>query len=154
MTPDRNMYAVTMNEHAFVLLEDHSAPTRAEFLNAAAQTSQATHQQTANGTSQDTISTIPPYVPPTHYRTTYITVTPPHSLELLLEQLRARWQSVRQATGPSRGQSNLSTGGSQLVIEGIVFAIGSDWLVRAGNVVLAGGTFRGILLEVSHRHAL
>jgi hypothetical protein len=143
------MYAVTMGENAFVLLEDHSAPTRVEVLSVAAQ---ATEQQTVNGTTQDTTLTAS-YVSPTHYRTTYITVTPPHSLELLLAQLRARWQSVRQATGQTRGQGNPSTGGSQLIIEGNVFAIGSDWLVRAGNVVLAGGTVRGILLEVSHSHA-
>jgi len=35
------------------------------------------------------------------------------------------------------------------IIDGQIFSIGSDWLVRAGNVVLAGGAVRGVLLEVS-----
>ena len=144
------MCAVTMNENVFVLLEDPSAPTRTDVVSAVAQASQATDLQTAGSTTQDTTSTISPTSLPSHYRTTYITVTPPHSLELLLTQLRAQWYSVRQTTGQNRGQSSLSAGGSQLVIEGGVFAIGSDWLVRAGNVVLAGGTVRGMLLEVSH----
>lgn len=144
------MCAVTMNENVFVLLEDPSAPTRADMINATAHSSQSTDQPVAGGNTQDTFSTSSTNVFPPHHRTTYITVTPPHSLELLLAQLRARWQSVRQATGQAKGQNVLSTGGAQLTIEGNVFAIGSDWLVRAGNVVLAGGTVRGMLLEVSH----
>ncbi|KAF8591406.1 hypothetical protein K439DRAFT_1326636, partial [Ramaria rubella] len=146
MTADRTMCAVTMNENVFVLLEDPSAPTRAESLNIAARNSQVT-EHAADGV-QTTTGPPPADIPP-HYRTTYITITPPQSLELLLAQLRARWQSVRQATGQARG-SGLSSGGAQLTIEGNVFAIGTDWLVRAGNVVLAGGTVRGMLLEAEY----
>ena len=143
------MCAVTMNENVFVLLEDPSAPTRADIISAAAHASQAGGQQGVGGGTEDAApSGSPANMLPPHYRTTYITVTPPHSLELLLAQLRARWQSVRQAAGQARGQTSLGAGGVQLVIEGNVFAIGSDWLVRAGNVVLAGGTVRGMLLEV------
>jgi hypothetical protein len=86
---------------------------------------------------------------PTHYRTTFLTIRPPGALEQLLAQLKARWVSVRQSTtsGTQRGQSS----GQQLTIDGYIFAIGSDWLVRVGNVVLAGGAVKGMLLEVS-RH--
>jgi len=38
--------------------------------------------------------------------------------------------------------------GQQLNIDGNVFAIGTDWLVRVGNVILAGGAVKGMLLEV------
>jgi hypothetical protein len=67
-------------------------------------------------------------------------------MEQLLAQLRARWVAVRQAvsSAPQRGQST----GQQLNIDGNVFAIGNDWLVRAGNVILAGGAVKGMLLEV------
>jgi len=34
-------------------------------------------------------------------------------------------------------------------LEGFVFAIGNDWIVRVGHVVLAGGAVKGMLLEVS-----
>lgn len=115
------MCALTMGENVFVLLEDPSAPTRADVLAAA-----------------------PPNAPgPTHYRTTFLTLKPPLALEQLLAQLRARWVSVRQSAaggGPGAGQ--------QLVIDGYMYAIGNDWLVRVGNVVLPGGAVKGMLLEV------
>ena len=75
------MCALNMNENVFVLLEDPSAPTRA-----------------------DVLAMAPPDVPPsqvlgpTHYRTTFLTLKPPGAMEQLLAQLRARWVSVRQTT--------------------------------------------------------
>ena len=148
MLTDRTMCAVTMNDNAFVLMEDPAAPTRADSIGAHLHVSQLTDRHNAVGSTQNTTTTVSADAPPPHYRTTFLTVTPPHSLELLLAQLRARWQSVRQAAGQTKGQSTLGAGGAQLVVEGNVFAIGTDWLVRAGNVVLAGGTVRGMLLEV------
>jgi hypothetical protein len=135
---DRTMCAVTMNENAFVLLDDPVAPTKAESLAAVAENPRSAGQQPSDDKD----------VYPPHYRTSYITLNPPQSLELLLTQLRARWQSVRQPAGQNRVQNSLGTTGVQLSVEGKVFAIGTDWLVRAGNVVLAGGTVRGMLLEV------
>lgn len=40
------------------------------------------------------------------------------------------------------------TAGQQLSVEGAVYTIGTDFIVRAGNVVLAGGAVKGMLLEV------
>lgn len=40
--------------------------------------------------------------------------------------------------------------GQQLSIEGQMFSIGSDWLVRVGNVILAGGAVKGMLLEAEY----
>lgn len=123
------MCTLSMSENVFVLLEDPSAPTRADVL-AAAPPDQPPSE----------------VVGPTHYRTTFLTLKPPGALEQLLAQLRARWVPVRQAVSnaPQRGQSV----GQHLIIDGIIFAIGTDWLVRAGNVILAGGAVKGMLLEV------
>jgi hypothetical protein len=118
-----------MDENVFVLLEDPLAPTRADVLAAAPPGQESAYLQG-----------------PTHYRTTFLTIRPPGALEQLLAQLKARWVSVRQSTssGTQRGQSV----GQQLTIDGHIFAIGSDWLVRVGTVVLAGGAVKGMLLEV------
>jgi len=125
------MCTLSMHENVFVLLEDPSAPTRADVL-AVAPPDQP-----------------PSQVPgPTHYRTTFLTLRPPGALEQLLAQLRARWLPVRQTTSnaPQRGQAT----GQHLTIDGYVFSIGSDWLVRVGNVILAGGAVKGMLLEAEY----
>jgi hypothetical protein len=113
-----------MNENVFVLLEDPSAPSRADVLAAGPQGQE-----------------------PTHYRTTFLTLRPPGALEQLMVQIRARWVSVRQSTSVALQRNQ--TAGQQLLIDGNIFAIGTDWLVRAGNVILAGGAVKGMLLEVS-----
>ena len=74
---------------------------------------------------------------PTHLKSTYITLSPPGALEQLLSHLRARWGSVR-------GQ----TAGPQLTIDGRILSIGTDWIVRVGNVIMSTGSVKGILLEV------
>lgn len=126
---ERSMCTLTMNENVFVLLEDPTVPTRADIV---------TNIQNSQSTDEQVIP-----VPP-HYRTTFLTLRPPSALEQLLHQLRAHWIPVRQtAPGAQRSQ-----GGQQLSVEGFVFAIGNDWLVRVGNVVLAGGAVKGMLLEV------
>jgi len=76
---------------------------------------------------------------PTHLKSTYITLSPPGALEQLLSLLRARWGSVRgQTTGP------------QLTIKGSIFSIGTDWMVRVGNVITSTGAVKGILLEAEY----
>lgn len=128
---ERTMCALTMDENVFVLLEDPLAPTRADVLAAAPPGQESAYLQG-----------------PTHYRTTFLTIRPPGALEQLLAQLKARWVSVRQSasSGIQRGQSS----GQQLTIDGHIFSIGSDWLVRVGNVVLAGGAVKGMLLEAEY----
>lgn len=125
---ERSMCTLAMNENVFVLLEDPAAPTRADIV----QNSQTTDGQ---------VFPVPP-----HYRTTFLTLRPPGALEQVLNQLKARWIPVRQtAPGAQRSQ-----GGQQLSVEGFVFAIGNDWLVRVGHVVLAGGAVKGMLLEAEY----
>ncbi|KAJ7590982.1 hypothetical protein C8J56DRAFT_934391 [Mycena floridula] len=125
---ERTMCALTMNDKVFVLLEDPLAPARADILTAGPD---ATYIQN-----------------PTHYRTTFLTLNPPGALEQLLSQLKARWTAVRQ-TGNNISQRG-PTSGQQLLIEGLIFGIGTDWLVRVGNVILAGGAVKGMLLEAEY----
>jgi hypothetical protein len=127
------MCALTMNDHVFVLLEDPAAPSRADVLAAVQNT--ATDIRTSSQVSH-----------PPHYRTTFLTLRPPGALEQLLSQLKARWIPVRQSSTASSQRGQASS--QQLTVEGHVFAIGNDWLVRVGNVILAGGAVKGMLLEV------
>lgn len=120
------MYALTLDENVFILLEDPAAPTRADVLAAAPPGQEIVYLQS-----------------PPHYRNTFLTLKPPGALEQLLSQIKARWVSVRQVVGQRNQMS-----GQQLTIEGHIFSIGTDWLVRVGNVVLAGGAVKGMLLEV------
>ncbi|KAF8974525.1 hypothetical protein BDZ97DRAFT_1773993 [Flammula alnicola] len=128
---ERNMYALTLDENVFILLEDPLAPSRADVLAAAPPGQEAAYLQS-----------------PSHYRNTFLTLKPPGGLEQLLAQIKARWISVRQ-TSSSNTQRN-QTSGQQLIIDGQTFAIGTDWLVRIGNVILAGGAVKGMLLEAEY----
>jgi len=123
------MCTLTMNDHVFVLLEDPAAPSRVDVL-AAVQNApaQVTH--------------------PPHYRTTFLTLRPPGALEQVLSQLKARWIPVRQSSSSSSQRGQASS--QQLTVEGQVFGIGNDWLVRVGNVILAGGAVKGMLLEAEY----
>ncbi|KAI0639408.1 hypothetical protein C8Q77DRAFT_1081018 [Trametes polyzona] len=140
---ERSMCALTMGDNVFVLLEDPAAPMHAEY-----------KQKVEELAKEQPGVTLPP---PAHYRLTFPTLSPPGALEQLLAQLRARWVSVRQtgagsssaATGGSGSQKSQGTG-QQLSVEGHVYAIGSDWLVRAGNVILAGGAVKGMFLEAEY----
>lgn len=125
-----------MNDHVFVLLEDPAAPSRADVL--------ATVQNTASQGNDPRVSSQVTHPP--HYRTTFLTLKPPGALEQLLSQLKARWIPVRQSSSSSSQRGQASS--QQLTVEGHVFAIGNDWLVRVGNVILTGGAVKGMLLEV------
>ncbi|KJA30236.1 hypothetical protein HYPSUDRAFT_61086 [Hypholoma sublateritium FD-334 SS-4] len=130
-TAERSMYALTLDDNVFILLEDPTAPSRADVLAAAPLGKEALYLQD-----------------PSHYRNTFLTLRPPGALEQLLNQIKARWIAIRQtsAAGTQRNQ----TSGQQLIIDGQTFAIGTDWLVRIGNVILAGGAVKGMLLEAEY----
>ncbi|KZT24471.1 hypothetical protein NEOLEDRAFT_1134842 [Neolentinus lepideus HHB14362 ss-1] len=130
---ERTMAALTMGENVFVLLEDPLAPTRADLL---------AH-----------IATLDPSQPgpdPDHYRSTFLTLRPPGALEQLLTQLKGKWVPSRQSGADS---SQRGSSGSHVRIEGRVWHIGSDWVVRAGTVHLGGGTHstKGMLLEAEYK---
>ncbi|THH10239.1 hypothetical protein EW145_g1467 [Phellinidium pouzarii] len=142
---DRSMCALTISNHAFVFLEDPAAPQVADMA------ALAHNEQNPSGTPADTPGK---YVlhshqsEPPHFRTTLITASPPGALEQLITQLGARWTSTRQPSANARNQAMAT--GNQLVIDGSIFSIGTDWLVRVGNVILAGGAVKGMLLEAEY----
>ncbi|KAJ3722914.1 hypothetical protein FB446DRAFT_712366 [Lentinula raphanica] len=127
---ERTMFTLQMHDNVFVLLEDPLAPTRADVVQAIAD------------------KTAPANFHPTHYRSTFLTLNPPGALEQLLTHIKARWVPVRQTSTSTtqRGQAS----GHQLLIEGSVFGIGTDWLVRAGIVTMTGGETKGMLLEAEY----
>jgi len=124
------MYALTLDENVFILLEDPAAPSRADVLAVAPPGQEAALLQQ-----------------PTHYRNTFLTLRPPGALEQLITQIKAHWVSVRQTSTSNGPRSQIS--GQQLTIDGLIFSIGTDWLVRVGNVILTGGAVKGMLLEAS-----
>jgi len=124
-----------MSDNVFVSLEDPSAPSRADLAYHASQLETA-------------------IVEPTHYRNTFLTLSPPGALEQLLSLLRARWISTKQSAGQSAGNvTQYKQTAAQLAVEGNVYSIGTDWIIRAGNVILATGAVKGMLLEVIKRDA-
>ncbi|PCH41004.1 hypothetical protein WOLCODRAFT_131647 [Wolfiporia cocos MD-104 SS10] len=135
--PERALFTTTMGDNVFALLEDPAAPTRAEV------------PQEIREASPGHASAIPA---PSHYRNTLVTVSPPGALEQLLSQLRARWVPVRQAgqLGSQASSQKAQLISQQLTIEGLVCAIGTDWLVRFGHVILAGGAVKGMLVEAEY----
>ncbi|KAF7332237.1 Protein-serine/threonine kinase [Mycena kentingensis (nom. inval.)] len=122
--PERSIFALTMDQNVFVLVEDPNAPVRADVV---ASGDEAAYLQRNY-----------------HYRNTFLTLRPPGGLEQLLAQLNARWKPVREGA-PQRGQPI-----QQLAIDGHIYALGTDWIVRVGNVVLAGGAIKGMILEAEY----
>lgn len=150
------MFTLTMGENAFVLIDDPGAPSPQEWI----ESYLANHQSAAppsqkspptSGAKMGTEPSKPPIkVPPQpHYRYTFVTVRPNNALEHILQQLRARWSFSRQSAQGQRAP--LGKQGVQppsLNIDGSIFALGKDWLVRIGNVSVSGG-MKGMVLEVS-----
>jgi hypothetical protein len=129
---DNKTYISCVIDNVFVQLEDPVSHSRADLLQPLPE-GQAPIPLTGPGA-------------PAHFRTTFLTLSPPGALEQLLAQSRARWVSVRQA-----GTSGLSQGsGQQLSVDGFIYSVGTDFIVRAGNVILAGGAVKGMLLEVRY----
>ncbi|KAF9057553.1 hypothetical protein BJ165DRAFT_1421304 [Panaeolus papilionaceus] len=128
---DRNLYTLTTEDKVFVHIEDPAAPNRSDVLAAAPPGEEAAYLQM-----------------PTHFRNTFITLKPLGGLEQLLNQIKARWIPVRQSSSGTSQRNQMS--GQQVVIDGHVFSIGTDWIVRFGNVNLAGGAVRGMILEAEY----
>ncbi|KAF7301681.1 Protein-serine/threonine kinase [Mycena indigotica] len=122
--PDRTIFTLTMDQNVFVLVDDPAAPNRADVVESGQEALFLQRHQ--------------------HYRYTFLTLRPPSGLEQLLAQLNARWKPVREVN-TQRGQPS-----QQLSIEGHIYGIGTDWIVRVGNVVLPGGAIRGMVLEAEY----
>ena len=128
-TDSEMIYTNFTSDNVFVLVDDPTALARSDFLQL------APHEA--------------PQFDPTHYRQTYVTANPPGALEQLLDQLRAPWVSGRNHPQNQGGSQRFQDSGVQLSVTGQVYTVGTDWIVRAGNVAISGGTMKGLLLEES-----
>jgi len=145
------MVAVTMNDAAFVLIEDPSVPISDPHTPGSPDVPLAAgDQQQQQQPELSKPSPMEEIQERTHRRTSFVIIRPPESLDLLLNQLQAKWVPVRQTTTISGTKGQGLAGGPQVTIDGLAFSIGGDWIVRAGNIMLAGGTTRGMLLEAEY----
>lgn len=147
------MVAITMNDALFVLIEDPSVPVSDPDTPGSPDVPLAAGEQDQYQQQWEPEKPISIPAEPaqdrTHRRTSFVVIRPPESLDLLLNQLQAKWVPVRQSSSAASKGSGIS-GGAQVSIEGLVFSVGTDWIIRAGNIILAGGTTRGMLLEAEY----
>jgi hypothetical protein len=155
--PERAMCTLTMGENTFVLIEDPGAPSWREIMALQAQQQQAqlaVQSQITSDASAPAAAAAPPqtsmpmhhFRPPPHYSMNLYTVKSPGALEHMLGQLRSRWTSIRQGAQAGRADAQKG-GGVHITVDGSIFKVGLDWIVRVGNVVLAGGAIKGLLVE-------
>jgi len=153
--PPRSMTAVTMNDAQFVLIEDPSVPLSDPQTPGSPDVPLAAGEQDQGSQSQqqpqfEQMQMDETQEQRTHRRTSFAIFRPPESLDLLLNQLQAKWVPVRQSSGTAGTKGKGITGGPQVTIEGLVFSVDTDWIIRAGNILLAGGATRGMLLEAEY----
>ncbi|KAG9118516.1 hypothetical protein FRC07_006931, partial [Ceratobasidium sp. 392] len=152
--PDRFLFTLLYGENTHVLLEDRKSlerPAALEKIRA--------EQQAATEVAVAAAAAQPPTVDdddviildsagqepgavlpkakdislPLHFRTTFISLKPPATFEQFLGQVKAKW-----APRPSTA-----------MVDGLMCAIGTDWLVRIGYIV-QGTMHKGIMLEVEY----
>jgi len=152
------MTAVTMNDAQFVLIDDPSVPLSdpqtpgsPDVPLAAGEQEQGQQEHPPLQQQFDPMPMDEPQEQRTHRRTSFAIFRPPESLDLLLNQLQSKWVPVRQLGSSASGaKAKGITGGPQVTIEGLVFSVDTDWIIRAGNIILAGGATRGMLLEAEY----
>lgn len=91
-----------------------------------------------------------------HPRSTFVTVSSPQNIASMLLQISGRWSTSRQGASSNGEGGKAGGGGGHLLIDGFVFSIGKDWIVRVAKVTQAGGAgllVKGIVIEVSFHHA-
>jgi hypothetical protein len=148
--PERTMCTLTISENTFVLVEDPGVPgwSQVQELRISHEQEQlaAQAQAVAEGSAPPPLH---PFRPPPHYNLNIYTVKAPGSLEHMLGQLRSRWTQIRHGVHPGRADAPQRAGGNHATIDGTIFRVGQDWIVRVGNVIMAGGNVKGLLVEVS-----
>lgn len=139
------MYTVTMGNNVIVSIEDPVVPNRIDYA-AHLEDAQAANPgaSSPSATSPGRASALPNRQDPPHYRSTVVTISPPGALEQLLTQLNARWTPVRHSQGTGPGGAHRT-----VTVEGSIFKVGVDFLIRVGNVRLASGEVKGMFLEVN-----
>jgi hypothetical protein len=166
------MCTITLGDHTHVMLEDPASPgwfdvhappppippveQSQEPSDPSSMNVDASQPTDGNGqtplpqtqtTQTQSTGPIPHFRPPPHYLMNLFTVKPPGAVEHMLAQLRAHWTPIRQGLQTDRSNAQRATG-YHIMVEGTTFKIGQDWAVRVGNVSLAGGAQKGLLVEV------
>ncbi|KZT62089.1 hypothetical protein CALCODRAFT_479290 [Calocera cornea HHB12733] len=145
---ERIMHTVTPMGAAdpctYVWLEDGSVPSRGEYRSQLAEkgAEEAARSRMAMLKDEE----------PAHFRTTFVTLKPPNSLDMLLMNLRASWIPGRQIGEREAWNRAWQAAGNapHLTLDGFIFHIGSDWIVRVGNLSSPAGGAKGMILEAEY----
>ncbi|CCA66621.1 hypothetical protein PIIN_00304 [Serendipita indica DSM 11827] len=132
-------------DQVLTIIEDPTAPKRADYMAARAEAMQANAAKQQAGLE---VAELPPLPP--HFRHTLISYRQA-SIEALLDQLGGAW-NLQQQKPTDLGMMGRPTGGTthRLRIEGRVWNIGSDWIVRVGGVFAIGEQFKGVIMEIEY----
>lgn len=104
----RTINTITLGDNVFVLCEDTAAPSRNRLGGAR---------------------------PQGHYRSTYLTISPPAALQTLLHQLGGNWSNRLPGAFPD------------VDVNGVVYGVGDDVVIRIGKV-MQRGEMKGMVIEV------
>ncbi|KAG8757317.1 hypothetical protein FRC14_002165 [Serendipita sp. 396] len=136
-------------ENILVIIEDPTAPKRAEYLVARAEIHAANAGKKEAGVPDSELQPEP--MVPRHYRHTLISFRMP-MFSSLLDQLAGPWNSQAPKPNPAAPSHKGTSGGMihRLSIRGNMWNVGSDWIVRVGGVYAAGDIFRGVIMEIEY----
>jgi hypothetical protein len=150
--PERLIWEyISPPENTLVIVEDATAPKRADYMAARAEirAANAAKRNAAPGVPDSQLDLTEEEPEPLHYRNTLISFRA-RVIETLIDQLGGAWASQpnKPTFGPMMGRPS---GGltHRLKIEGTVFSVGSDWIVRVGSVYAVGDQFKGVIMEAS-----
>lgn len=87
---------------------------------------------------------------PDHPRITFVTITPPQNFAPFLSQISGNWTTARTQGGKGAATSGGAAHSANLLIDGFVFSVGKDWLVRTANVTQSGGALKGCVIEAEY----
>lgn len=151
MGPERLLWEyMSPPDNSLVIIEDALAPKRADFMAARMEirATNAAKRKAAPGVADAQLGLLQEPTEPLHYRNTLLSYKT-GTMEAFINQLGGAWtfQPMKTISGPNLGRSS---GGltHRLKIEGNVFSVGSDWIVRVGSVYATGEVFKGVIMEV------
>ncbi|KIM25859.1 hypothetical protein M408DRAFT_314411 [Serendipita vermifera MAFF 305830] len=151
--PERLLWEyISPPDHNLVIIEDATAPKRADFIanRAEIRAANMAKRNAGPGLPDAQLGLIEEPPEPLHYRNTLISFKT-SSMEAFINQLGGAWtsQPVKTISGPNLGRPS---GGltHRLKIEGHVFSVGSDWIVRVGSVYATGDQFKGVIMEIEY----
>ncbi|KAG8904165.1 hypothetical protein FRB99_002146 [Tulasnella sp. 403] len=119
--PSRTINTITLGDTCHIFAEDTSVQSKVTF--------EAVKRAAL---AEDPLAPVP--TRPPHYRNTYLTLSPPSSLSIFFQQLGGLWSNKINAAQPD------------IEIQGGVYAIGDDIIIRVGKVSQRG-ELKGVVIE-------